>query len=198
VKEQFAMRLMQPSLLCASLMVTGACVAGPLDFYLGAGVGESTLKQDYYQIDSHVTAWKLVAGWRPLDAFGAEVEYADLGSKNVTYTSAAVSTWQVSTSAHATAVFALGYLPVPMPWLDLYVKAGAARVQDNTTYKLTFCPFCFPLPPPLIDDSSRTSVAWGAGLQFKMGLPAVRVEYERFAGSQGNDSLLTLALTANF
>jgi hypothetical protein len=41
-------------------------------------------------------------------------------------------------------------------------------------------------------------VAWGAGAQFKFGLPAIRLEYERFAGSQGTDELLSLAVTANF
>jgi opacity protein-like surface antigen len=194
------MRLMPTLLLGSALLAgTGAGAADLLEFYVGAGVGQSTLRQDYYQIDTHVTAWKAVAGWRPLDMFGAEVEYANLGSKDVTYVSSTATT-QISTDAHATAAFALLYLPVPMPWFDLYAKAGPARVQSNTSVRLTplVCPAPTSCPISSTDDSSRTSLAWGAGGQFKFGLPAIRLEYERFAGSQGTDALLTLGVTANF
>ena len=193
------MRLM-PTLLAASALLAsaGAGAADPLEFYVGAGVGQSTLHQDYYQIDTHVIGWKAVAGWRPLDMFGAEVEYADFGSKDVTYVSSTTTT-QISTDAHATAAFALLYLPVPLPWIDLYAKAGPARVQSNTSVGVTSrCQLCNIAPSYTTDDSSRTSVAWGAGGQFKFGLPAMRLEYERFAGSQGTDALLSLAVTANF
>jgi opacity protein-like surface antigen len=187
------MRLMPSMLLCASLIASGSAVADDddlLGLYVGAGVGQSTLRQDQYQVDAHATGWKVLAGWRPLSFFGAELEYANLGSKDVSYLVPAGSQ-HVSTDAHATALYALGYLPVPMPWLDLYVKAGAARVQANTTSTVTN-------EAPAITDNTRTSVAWGAGLQFKWGVPALRVEYERFDGSQGNSSLLTAAVTANF
>lgn len=194
------MRLM-PTLLAGSALLAsaGAGAADLLEFYVGAGVGQSTLHQDYYQIDTHVIGWKAVAGWRPLDLFGAEVEYADFGSKDVTYMGSAATT-QVSTDAHATAAFALLYLPVPLPWIDLYAKAGPARVQSNTSVRFTpvICPAPTSCPTTSTDDSSRTSVAWGAGGQFKFGLPAIRLEYERFAGSQGTDALLSLAVTANF
>jgi opacity protein-like surface antigen len=192
---------MLPAVLLGSALLASASAgaADLLEFYVGAGVGQSTLRQDYYQIDTHVTGWKAVAGWRPLDSFGAEVEYADFGSKDVTYVSSAATT-QISTDAHATAAFALLYLPVPVPWFDLYAKAGPARVQSNTNVRFNSSGCAVPSPCPVStpDDSSRTSVAWGGGGQFKFGWPAVRLEYERFAGSQGTDALLTLAVTANF
>jgi opacity protein-like surface antigen len=193
---------MLPTLLLGSALLASASsgAADLLEFYVGAGVGQSTLRQDYYQIDTHVTGWKAVAGWRPLDLFGAEVEYADFGNKDVTYVGNTSAT-QVSTDAHATAAFALLYLPVPVPWFDLYAKAGPARVQSNTSVTFTpflVCPAPASCPTSSTNDSSRTSVAWGAGGQFKFGLPAIRLEYERFAGSQGTDALLTLAVTANF
>jgi len=184
------MRLMTSMLLCTGLTLSTAASADDLlGLYVGAGVGQSTLKQDNYQIDSHATGWKVLAGWRPLSFLGAEIEYANLGSKNVTYQ---FTNQHISTDAHATAVFALGYLPVPLPWIDVYGKLGAVRVQNNTTATNLGGLV------PVITDNTRTSIAWGAGLQFKLGMPAVRVEYERFAGEQGNDSLLTAALTLNF
>jgi opacity protein-like surface antigen len=194
------MRMLPAVLLGSALLASASAGAADLlEFYVGAGVGQSTLRQDYYQIDTHVTGWKAVAGWRPLDLFGAEVEYADFGSKDITYVSSATTT-QISTDAHATAAFALLYLPVPVPWFDLYAKAGPARVQSNTSVRFTPAGCAVPTPCPIssTDDSSRTSIAWGAGGQFKFGWPAVRLEYERFAGSQGTDALLTLAVTANF
>jgi opacity protein-like surface antigen len=191
------MRLLTTLLLGAGLAASTAASADDLlGLYVGAGVGQSTLKQDYYQIDAHATGWKVMAGWRPLSFIGAEIEYANLGSKDVTYTSTGGSSQHISTDAHATAVFAVGYLPVPLPWIDLYGKLGAARVQNNTTYQF------FGATPiigaPVVTDNTRTSIAWGAGLQFKFGMPAIKVEYERFAGEQGNDSLLTAAVTLNF
>ena len=188
------MRFMTSMLLCTGLAASAAASADDLlGVYVGAGVGQSTLKQDYYQIDAHTTGWKVMAGWRPLSFIGAEIEYAGLGSKSVNYIVGA-DTLHVSTDAHATAVFAVGYLPVPLPWIDLYGKVGAARVQESTTAQYTGLGTLY----PSVTDNTRTSVAWGAGLQFKFGMPAVKVEYERFAGEQGNDSLLTAALTLNF
>jgi|SRR5580658_4643209 hypothetical protein len=186
------MRLLTTMLLGAGLAASTAASADDLlGLYVGAGVGQSTLKQDYYQIDAHATGWKVMAGWRPLSFIGAEIEYANLGSKDVTY---AYSNQHISTDAHATAIFGVGYLPVPLPWIDVYGKVGAARVQNNTTQTYTSVSNI----GPVITDNTRTSVAWGAGLQFKFGMPAIKVEYERFAGEQGNDSLLTAAVTLNF
>ena len=200
------LRVLAGLALCTAATCT---LADPLAFYVGAGAGQSTLHQDQWQVDAHVTGWKVVAGFRPLSFLGAEIEYADLGSKDVTYpaNSPAVTGggayYQVSTRAHATSIFAVGYLPVPLPWLDLYAKAGPARIQSHTQSLYVPLPCTPHLPcsvysPPVVDASARTSIAWGAGLQFRLGMPAVRVEYERFAGSQGNDSLLTAALTLNF
>jgi hypothetical protein len=71
----------------------GACGAStvaladdPAGFYLGAGIGESNLRNDgygyndYYGYDNHQTAWKLIAGIRPIPPVGAEFEYIDFGS----------------------------------------------------------------------------------------------------------------------
>ena len=197
------MRLMQPTLLCASLMVAAACAADPdpLEFYVGAGVGQSNLQQNFYQIDAHVTGWKLIAGWHPISSFGAELDYADLGNKSVNYLGTAGFT-QVSTKAHATSVYALGYLPVPEPWLDLYGKIGATRVQADTNGSNTpgGCPVSLAPCGPVYFSTNTTSTkfAWGAGAEFKFGLPGVRLEYERLNGPQGDNALLSVAVTLNF
>jgi len=176
-------------LSCAALLVSAAACADDDDdtigVYVGAGVGQAQIRQDVYQIDAHAFGWKLFGGWRPLEYLGAEVEYDDLGKKKATYSNPPLT---INTKSSVAGLYAVGYLPVPEPWLDLFAKAGAARVKADTDVQ----------PTNLVDDSTRTSFAWGAGLQFKFGIPAVRIEYQRFEGSQGTNALLTLAATANF
>jgi opacity protein-like surface antigen len=187
------MRRTRLLLLCAAASACSPAFADDfLGIYVGAGVGRSTLNQDYYQIDSSVTGWKLLAGWRPLSSLGVEAEYADLGSKGVTTFG---GTAHVDTDAKATAVYAVGYLPVPLPWIDVYAKLGAARVKADTSI--------YPIGSEgtvvaSTTDNDRTSLAWGAGLQFKWSRLAARVDYERFDGPQGNPSLLAAEFIFNF
>lgn len=181
---------------CLLLAWVAPVLADPLGLYVGAGAGQSTLQQKYCQINSHVTGWQIFAGWRPLDWLGSEVEYANFGSKDVIYVLPHALS-HISTSAHATGVFALGYLALPEPWLDIYGKAGAGRLQSNASVSYTAtCP-CL-VPAPYVNDSSSTRFAFGAGAQFKFGLPAIRLEYERYTASQGDQALISLAVTVNF
>jgi opacity protein-like surface antigen len=182
------LRRMRLMFLCGALAACSPVLADDLlGIYVGAGAGRSALVQDYYQIDSHVTGWKVLAGWRPFSLLGVEAEYADLGSKGVdTYAGSA----HVDTDAKATAIYALGYLPLPLPWIDVYAKVGAARVKAGTT-EYPLCPataICNGIAVTTDDD--RTSVAWGAGVQLKWGRLAGRLDYERFDGPQGDPSLL--------
>lgn len=191
-------RLNRLLLLCCALgSCAPACADDLLGIYVGAGVGRADLKQDYYQIDAHATAWNLLAGWRPISLLGVEAEYADLGSKSVTTFG---GTTHVSTDAKATAAYVLGYLPVPLPWIDIYGKVGAARVKANTSATpLPGAGMCDPGPcVPVSNDGSKTSVAWGAGLQFKWGHWAARLDYERFEGPQGNPALVAAEALFSF
>ena len=196
------MRLVNSMLVCAGLALSTAASADDLlGLYVGAGVGQSQLKQDFWQVNAHTTGWKLVAGWRPLSFIGAEIDYADLGSKTVNYFGTTGYT-QVYTKARATSAYAVGYLPVPAPWLSLYVKGGATRVTADTHGSSTpgGCPAgSSPCGPNYFTtDSTSTKLAWGAGAEFKFGLPGVRVEYERLNGPQGDNALLSVAATLNF
>jgi opacity protein-like surface antigen len=192
-------RPIRARLLCCALATCCAPAVADdlLGIYVGAGIGRTDLRQDTYQIDAHATGWKLLAGWRPISLLGVEAEYVDLGSKGVnTY----ADTVHVSTDSKATAAYVLGYLPVPLPWIDVYGKVGAARVKANTN-AYAICPAgsqCVAPGLPASDDSSRTSIAWGAGLQFKTGRYAARVDYERFDGPQGDPALLSAEFIFNF
>jgi hypothetical protein len=64
---------------------TAALADNPVGFYLGAGAGYSTIRSDdpayglpgYY--NDHQTAWKVIAGVRPIPLIGVEGEYIDFG-----------------------------------------------------------------------------------------------------------------------
>ena len=174
---------------CALAACAPAFAIDLLRFYAGAGVGQTVVEQDYYQVDEHAFGWKVFAGYRPFSFLGVEAEYTDLGNKGVnTY----ADTAHVSTGAHAVAAFAVVYLP--LPYLDVYAKAGAANVKASTS-AYAICPpasQCVAPGLPASDDNSKSSAAWGAGLGYKMDHWGVRLDYERFDGPQGNPSILAL------
>jgi hypothetical protein len=181
-----------------------AWAVDPLGFYVGAGAGESTLQSTSLlpvQVYEHPTAWKVFAGWRPIQMFGAEVEYVDLGRRNSTYISSATGTIN-SQHASASAVGALlvGYLPQPLPYLDFYGKVGVADLHTNisnttTTYPVSCGVAC---TTALGQNTSNVRFAYAAGMQMKFGAPAVRLEYQGFTTSGGDQSLLSLDLAWNF
>ena len=185
------MRSLHISLLGIWLTASATAHADDLlGLYVGAGAGQSTVRQDYYQINAHEIGWKVLAGWRPISFLSAEVEYVDFGGKSVTY-GAAPTQETDHTKTHATAAYAVLYPPVPVPYLDVYGKIGVARVTQKTD---TSCVSdCGPS-----GSTSNNGLAWGLGMQFKFGMPAARLEWENFHGQQGNSALISLAITLNF
>jgi opacity protein-like surface antigen len=185
------------------LAAASTASADPLGLYVGAGAGESTLRQDSYGIDAHPTGWKVFVGWHPIPLFGTQLEYVDFGSHSGTSIEPTGATaYSVTSSARAPALFVLAYPPLPVSWLDLYGKAGAAHLQ--TRVNGSGGPHCVagsacPLFVFLVDNNmTQTRFAYGAGAQFKSGAPALRLEYERYTASNGDQSLLSLDLLWNF
>ena len=191
-----------------------ASAADPLGFYVGAGIAHSQVRNDVQFVGASgsvglsggATGWKAILGIRPLSIIGAEAEYLDFGSATgsasipATVTSGGLN---ATLTAHpkAAALFAMGYLPIPLPHLDVFAKAGAARLKSsvNASAQAT-CPIgvaCL-IPifiPPYSASSSDTNFAYGAGVQVKLASLAVRAEYERIHSSSGDPDLLSLALT---
>src|SRR5437773_10246056 len=109
--------------------------------------------------------WKVLAGLRPVSVFAVEADYLDLGSQ----TSAFVGGTS-HTDAKAFAAYAVGFLPIPVPYLDLYGKAGLARWKLNGSSPLVSAPF----------STNGTEFAWGGGAQVHIGNIGGRLDYERF------------------
>lgn len=136
-------------------------------FYVGAGISKDKLSAianqgtDFADIDS--TSWKVFAGLRPLSVVAIEADYIDLGSQTGTFV-----TTTTSSNAKAFAGYAVGFLPIPVPFLDVFGKAGLARWKLNGSSPLTSF------------STNGTEFAWGVGAGVHVGNFGARLEYEKF------------------
>lgn len=155
--------------------------------YLGAGILRSSLSGisnagvDYASIDK--TSWKAFVGLRLLSVLALEADYMDLGSDSRTVILPGVGTCAIgqpncaNSSSHsdakAYAGYAVGFLPIPLPFLDVFGKAGVVRWRLDGS---ALGPFS---PPPSFSNSG-TQFAWGIGTQLHAGNFGARLEYENF------------------
>jgi hypothetical protein len=132
-------------------------------FYAGGGISKDKISDiasqgtNFADIDS--TSWKVFAGFRPISPFAIEADYLDLGS-------------DAGTHAKAFAGYGVGFLPIPLPYLDVFGKAGLSRVKLNGSA-------ASPLPAVSFS-TSGTEFAWGVGAGVHAGNYGARLEYERF------------------
>jgi Outer membrane protein beta-barrel domain len=147
-------------------------------FYFGAGITSNKLHDialqgnDFPNIDS--TSWKAFIGFRPIRLFAVEADYLDLGSSptvegDCTFCCMVACRGTHRSDSEAFVAYALGFLPIPVPFLDIYGKAGLAR------WKLNGSEFA-----SVVFSDSGTDFAWGVGLQAHISMFGARLEYETF------------------
>lgn len=165
-------------------IATGTAQAGipGVDVYMGAGIGQSNADISASDLgvsnfDKKDLGWKVFFGGRFISTIGAELDYIDFGKPNG-------DTAQVKYKALAG--FGMFYLPLPLPLLDVYAKAGLARLKSDLS--VTSSSF----------STKDTSFAYGAGVQVKLGSFAIRGEYERFKVGGTKPSMLTVAFSKSF
>jgi hypothetical protein len=189
----------------------------PLGFYLGAGIGTSTIRQDPEGDTSDLgmarrtVGGDVFAGIRPLPYLGAEIGYLDFGSTHeYDYTPTPLASNDVSRlheSANAPVAFGVGYIPL-QPWWDLYVKAGAARLHKSwDVLTPAECPAggCFAGYSGgdyFSGEDSTWAFAYGIGSQVNFGPVAWRLEYVRVNAtgnlSAGDPDLLSVGVSWTF
>jgi hypothetical protein len=146
--------------------------------YVGAGVSKARLSDITTSgvefSDIHNTSWKVLAGFRPISPVAVEADYLDLGSQSGTFIS---NNGSGQADAKAFAVYGVGFLPNPVPFLDLFGKAGLSRWQLNASG----CPsFLLSCNAPVSLSTRGTGFAWGAGAGVHLGNIGARLEYESF------------------
>jgi hypothetical protein len=171
---------MRKLMLVGALALASAAQADNGSFYFGAGATSNKLNNivlqgnDFPNIDS--TSWKVFIGFRPIRLFAVEADYLDLGSSPTVPGACIpgccmlVCTGAASSDAQAFTAYALGFLPIPVPFLDVYGKAGLAR------WKLNGNDF-----GSVVSSDRGTDFAWGVGVQAHVSMFGARIEYEQFS-----------------
>ena len=168
-------------LLLALALGAGAARADD-SLYIGAGISRDKVSDiartgtSYPDIDN--TSWKVYAGLRPISLVAVEADYLHLGSADFAI-GAPLALCVVGgcpaghSDARAFAAYAVGFLPIPVPFLDLFGKAGLARWKlDASSTGGVFAPTSV--------SNSGTDFAWGVGTQVHFGHVGARIEYESF------------------
>jgi opacity protein-like surface antigen len=171
--------------------LSGVQAANPLGIYAGGAFGQARVDASLPttgQFSEDHSSYKIMVGLRPIGVLGAELAYVDFG--HPVRTNGGVVTPEAALSdvtMKGETAFGMFYLPVPV--VDVYAKAGLARLQSTAGV-------CCPEFPT----ASRTNTSWagGAGVQYKLGAFGVRGEYERFNAAGGNPHLLSLGATWTF
>jgi opacity protein-like surface antigen len=137
--------------------------------YVGGSVLQSYFDSDSFSeddiedFDDDDTGWKILVGFRLNPHFGIEGAYTDFGEANAPSVPAG---GPFEANAKAFSAFGVGFLPVGP--VDLFLKAGAARIDAEGNVGAVF-----------FDDKS-TEFAYGAGVQLNIGRLGLRAEYEKF------------------
>jgi opacity protein-like surface antigen len=183
--------------------MTVARADDPLGLYIGAAYSRALIKAQFDkavpgssgEFDStNSSAFKGMLGIRPISFLGAEVAYMDLGRRSVFGSGGPIVGRPFITSAQASqkgeSAFAVLYLPVPV--IDAYLKGGLSRIttQMSVSYQINGVG-----DYTAYRDLTEVGLAYGAGLQWKLGQWAVRGEYERFDAAGANPSLFSIGMT---
>jgi opacity protein-like surface antigen len=191
------MRTMSVVAACVLLALPGGKAVGHdlLGLYAGGSIGQGRVDASAPYIghfrENHST-FKVMVGLRPIPALGAEIAYVDFGHPD--------RSGIVSTDVTMKGVAAFGIVHAPLPIIDIYAKAGLARLQSTVTTTVT-CPpstYCLLIATPSPVSRTNVGFAYGAGAQFKVGSVALRAEYERFSAAGGHPSLLSVGATWTF
>ena len=144
--------------------------------YVGAGLSKDKVQGITHTgvpfTDIDKTSWKVLAGFRPIKLFAVEADYLALGNQTNSFISGA----STHSNAKAYAGYAVGFLPLPVPFLDVFGKAGLSRwTLNGSSGSATLPPSSF-----FAFSDQGTEFAWGAGAQAHVGNIGGRLEYERF------------------
>jgi outer membrane protein with beta-barrel domain len=170
--------------LCALLPAAAAQAEDVLGLYAGGALGQARIEANVGTVspgsfrENH-SAWKAIVGVRPVPIISAEAEYINFGHPNGN-----IGANPAAVDLKGAAAFGIFTLPIPV--IDVFVKAGLARLDSTATGALFHI------------SRTDTNFAGGAGVQYRLGAWGIRGEYERFSAAGGNPSLYTFGVTYTF
>ncbi len=185
--------------LLGTLASSPAHAINPVGLYVGGAIGQGNLEASVPTFstttfkDNH-SAYQLIVGVRPISLIGGEVSYVDFG-----HPYGRLPTALADLDLKGTAAFGVLYLPVPV--IDLYLKAGVSSLRsqfNGTAFLPGPCPVNMPNCNVVHQNQTDTGFAAGAGAQLKFGSLAARAEYERFTAAGAHPNMITLGLIWKF
>jgi opacity protein-like surface antigen len=209
------------SLALLTLAVLGSGPASAVDvlgLYVGGAAGQGQVEAGSLESPAPTfvpvlpdfrathSAFKVVAGVRPLSVVGVEVAYVDFGRANKPLggSSAGIFTWSAAGDVRLSGSAAFGIVYLPIPLVDVYAKAGVARLKTTADVTLQVVgPVLCPTTAPNCrftqqSSTTNTGFAAGAGVGFKLGAIAIHAEYERFTTPGAYPALTTLGVSYTF
>jgi hypothetical protein len=180
-------------LVLVTMAMASAAYAADNGVYFGGGVVSTTIDTASTTFANPPTSanlsdssngYKLITGVRPLDWLAVEVNYIDLGQVD-TSTSSAKAEYGLK------GIDAFGMLMLNVPFVDLFAKVGVIQWQaEGGIIAATQTP---------LSSDSGFDMAYGAGVQARLGSIAIRLEYEEFDIEDTDKvSAVTLGLTWTF
>lgn len=176
--------------LAALIAAPGAALAADNGFYLGLASSDVSSDFDFGPTVGAADddrGFKGIVGFRPLDKFALEANYVDFGDTRLPLNLVCIQTpcpTEASVEAEALSVSAVGMLP--LPFVDLFARAGYARWESQVSTSITST------------DNDGSDLTFGAGVQFRLGSFALRVEYERFKLDDDDIDLKSIGFTYTF
>jgi hypothetical protein len=160
-------------------------VAADNGFYLGGSIGQANLQIDDLtndvfpddDFDADDTAFKLIAGIRPLDWLAVEAAYVNFGEPEDD-----VLGGSLQAEGDGISAFAVGFLAAGP--VDLFAKAGLIAWDSK-------------IDGGVFDDDG-SDLAYGVGAQFRVLGLSIRAEYEKFEISDVDLDMISVGLTYTF
>lgn len=183
--------------LVLGALAVALAVAGPVSakngFYLGAGLGQASLKIDDLELDleafdykDDTTSYKIIAGYRFMGFLAVEGSYVDFGSFT-DGTQGDGDPVSLETKLKGFDAFAMGMLPLGIA--DLFVKVGVVSWDADITRAIGEI--------TSFGSDSGTDMVYGLGAQVRFKGLAVRGEVEYFDIPEA-DSVYLISLGATF
>jgi OOP family OmpA-OmpF porin len=182
-------KILPLSFLLGAAAVGSTAMAQDVDvvkgFYLGGAITQARFDDANFSlddVDDEDNSWKVIGGFRFHENFAVEASYIDFGEMSARLLT---GTGPFTAEAKGFAAFAVGLIPVP--YVDLFAKVGAAQIDAETQG----------LPVNFDDDT--TEFAYGAGAQWRWRNLAIRAEYEKFdTDIIGDLDLISVGATYTF
>jgi outer membrane protein with beta-barrel domain len=176
---------MRKSILMSTVLLLAPALpvlAADNGIYIGGSIGQANLKIDDLagidsaDFDGEDTAWKLIAGIRPLDWLAVEASYVNFGEPDDT-----VIGLPLKAEGDGISAFAVGFLEAGP--VDLFGKVGLISWDSDIAGA----------------NDDGTDLAYGAGLQFRVLGLSLRAEYEIFDAESVDDlSMISVGVTYTF